>query len=317
MHRAPCRAMSAYRAGYSWVATMTSISWESMNLRSRAMAAKSIRLPTCRQNVRSASCSRTWPSSASTGFRYPKCTSNARGSSKLARVTVCFSAPPTHSELTRHRTLSFRELTAQHLAVESLSPGLIPRGCRFVGILELDYALDLIVLQILGMSENDEFAEETQREHLQAEHDQQGGEQQRRPVRQRLMKKQPLGRHDQHQNQADRKRRHAHHAEKAQRLFGEAHQEEHREDVENTVCVFARTVAALKMVLGRLTKVDLTHSKALAIGQQGEKPVLIAIQSDLFEHAPTHHACAATEISQRHVRHPRCQRVKSYTPHSG
>ena len=62
--------------------------------------------------------------------------------------------------------------------------------------LKLNDALDLIVLQVLGMGENDEFAEQTQGEYLQAEHDQQGGKQQRWPVRQRLMKKQPLTRHD-------------------------------------------------------------------------------------------------------------------------
>jgi hypothetical protein len=38
--------------------------------------------------------------------------------------------------------------------------------------LKLNDALDLIVLQVLGMGENDKFAEQTQGKYLQAEHDQ-------------------------------------------------------------------------------------------------------------------------------------------------
>src|SRR5262245_2384598 len=89
----------------------------------------------------------------------------------------------------------------------------------------------------------------------------------------------------------------ADHAEEAQRPLRETHEEEHAEDVESATNVIARRGVAVEAVARRLPHVDFDHTKALTIRQHGQEAMLIAVQRDLFQHAPVECPRAAAKVA--------------------
>ncbi len=98
------------------------------------------------------------------------------------------------------------------------------------------------------------------------------------------------------QHGADGESGRADHAEKAQGLLREAHQEEHREDIQHPVYIVAQRIAAVVTVARRLLKIDLDHAETQSVGQHRQEAVLISIERDLFQDAPLHRARATAQI---------------------
>src|SRR3954452_5731072 len=63
--------------------------------------------------------------------------------------------------------------------------GLEDRALPGAGLLGLDQALDAVVLHVLGVGESDDLADQADRDDLDAEHDQDRAEDQRRPLAER------------------------------------------------------------------------------------------------------------------------------------
>ena len=78
--------------------------------------------------------------------------------------------------------------------------------------------------------------------------------------------------------------------------LGKADDEEDREHVEQGPQVFARAVALVTVVLGGLAHCHFLDPESLPVGQQGQEPVLVAVELDLFQHAAVEGAGVAAEV---------------------
>jgi len=152
--------------------------------------------------------------------------------------------------------------------------------------------------------EDDELAEQAEREDLHPENQQQRGEQQRRTIRERLAEQQPIRTQVRDQHRADAERRSAEHAEEAQRLLGEAHQEENAEQIQQVMHVLARPVDPRVAILRRLPHRHLADAETEAHREDRQEAVLIAVQIDFFQHLAPHRARAATQVAQSRAGDP-------------
>jgi len=148
------------------------------------------------------------------------------------------------------------------------------------------------------MSEDDQLAEQAEREHLHAQHDQQRAQQQRGSIGELLVEEQTLHAQERDDGRADAERRGAEHAEEAQRPLGEAHQEEDAEQIEHMVRIFLGAIHALQAILGRLAHGHFADAKAEACRQDGHEAMLVAVQVHFFEHLAAHGARSAAEVLQ-------------------
>ena len=165
------------------------------------------------------------------------------------------------------------------------------------------------------MREDDELAQQPQREELQPEHDQQRRQQQRRPLREFLAEEQPLDDDPGDEQGANGEQAEPDHAEEPERLLGEANQEEDREDVQETARVDAGLVDAFVAVLRGLPDVDLADAEALAVGEDRQEAVLVAVELDLLQHAAVAGAGAAAEVAELEAGNGTEQAVESRAPH--
>src|SRR5690606_9370356 len=101
------------------------------------------------------------------------------------------------------------------------------------------------------------------------------------------------------------------HAEEAKRLLRESREEEHGEEIEQTVHVLAETITAAELVLSRLRNLDLAHGEALLGREHRQEPVLVAVDRDLLRDAPPHDANVAAEVVEGLPRDRAQQAVKS------
>jgi len=163
--------------------------------------------------------------------------------------------------------------------------------------------------------EDDELAEQAEREYLHAEHEQQRRQQQGRAVGERLAEQQAIHSEVRDQHRTDCESRRTEHAEEAQGLLGEAHQEKDAEEIQQVMHVFARPVDARVAVLRGLPHWHLADAEAEPHREYRQEAMLLAVQVELFEHLASHRARAATEIAQPCASHPVDEAMESRTPH--
>ena len=96
----------------------------------------------------------------------------------------------------------------------------------------LDHAVDAVVLDVLGVGEGHDLADQADRDDLDAEHDHQRAQHQGRPVDQRHAEEQARDDEPGGEQAADREHGEAEAAEEAERLPQEAEQEVDGDDVE-------------------------------------------------------------------------------------
>jgi len=166
------------------------------------------------------------------------------------------------------------------------------------------------------MREDDELAQQAEREHLHPQHQQERREQQGGTVGERLAEQQPIQTEIRDQHRADAERRSTEHAEEAQRLLGEAHQEEDAEQIEQVMHVLARPIDAAVAVLRRLPHRHLVDAEAEPHREDRQEAMLIAVQIDLFQHLAMHRAYAATEIAQARAGDEVDETVECRAPHA-
>jgi len=127
------------------------------------------------------------------------------------------------------------------------------------------------------VGEDDQLAEQAERKHLHAEHEQQRCQQQGRAVGKRLIEQEAIHSQVGDQHGADAERRGAQHAEEAQRLLRETHQEKDAEQVEQVMHVFARPVNAAVAILRRLPHRRLADAEAEPHREDRQEAMLIAV----------------------------------------
>jgi len=164
--------------------------------------------------------------------------------------------------------------------------------------------------------EDDELAEQAEREDLQAENQQQRCQQQCRSIGERLAEQHAIHSQVRDQHRADAERHGAEHAEEAQRLLGEAHQEEDAEQVEQVMHVLARPVDAPVAILRRLPHRHLADAETEPQREDRQEAMLVAVEIDFFEHLPPHRARAAAEIAQPRAGHPVDEAMESRASHA-
>src|SRR3954453_5187304 len=104
--------------------------------------------------------------------------------------------------------------------------GLEDRALPGARLLGLDQALDPVVLHVLGVGEADDLADEADRDDLDAEHDQERAQDQRRPLAQGGIEEEARAHEPSGQKQAQHQDGEAEAAEEAEGFSQEAEQEE-------------------------------------------------------------------------------------------
>src|SRR6185437_12713039 len=152
-------------------------------------------------------------------------------------------------------------------------------------------------LDVARVREDDELAEQPEREQLHPEHHEERGQEQRRPVSERMAEDEAVDRKPGDEQRAHEERRHPHHSEESQRLLREAHEEEHRADIEHSADVLPQPIATLQAIERRLPQLDLSHFEANTARQHRQEAMLVAVEIDLVEHPALHRPPAR---GQRH-----------------
>src|SRR6185437_3322433 len=168
-------------------------------------------------------------------------------------------------------------------------------------------------LDVARVREDDELAEQPEREQLHPEHHEERGQEQRRPVSERMAEDEAVDRKPGDEQRAHEERRHPHHSEESQRLLREAHEEEHRADIEHPADVLPQPIATLQAIERRLPQLDLSHFEADTARQHRQEAMLVAVDIDLVEHPALHRPRAAAEVVEALAGDP-CQEAMEEIP---
>src|SRR5271166_2506146 len=125
----------------------------------------------------------------------------------------------------------------------------------------------LIVLTAAGVREDDQFSQQSKRENLHAEYDQERGKQQCGAVRQWTMKIDSVEHEVQKFQNAHGKSGDPDHAKKSQRFFGKAHEKKYVENVEEAARIATRQIYFSVAIFLRLPHGYFLDAKALTLGE--------------------------------------------------
>ncbi len=150
---------------------------------------------------------------------------------------------------------------------------------------------------------HDHFANEAERDRLDAQHREQHREQQQRAIAE-WVAEEALNEHHGERDPASAGEQGADEAEEPQRFLGEAKKKVQAEDVDQPPNVHSGPIDSPRKIAGVLRACDLHHIVPVVNGEQGKKAREVAVERNILEHGASSRAHAARDIVQRAIREP-------------